>query len=345
MEAHAMSDETDPPQALLDTANDCHDDDPPRAAGLLRRIDPAALPADRLPVLAFLLNHVLGEKFGAWDEAHARFGPVLRAAGAQPLPVLWRQAAAAAGLAGDAAAAADAITALAQATGASAEQAGDVVALTQAMFRVPGLPAASAAQAAAAAIAALAAPRWQAQATPLDEAAGACTNNIASSLIERPPTDLADPALRAVTEDVAQCAERLWLRAGTWVNHERAAYLRALVANGLGDPGAAREHALRALALIDANDTEHAEDVDRAFLLLEQSRAARALGRADEAQATLAHADALAAKFGDAGLDAWYADRRAVSVPHGRSEGTDCPLGGRERSELGGSRSVGEGSA
>lgn len=309
-----MTDDTDSPQTLLDTANDCHDDDPPRAAGLLRRIDPAALPADRLPVLAFLLNHVLGEKFGAWEEAHTRFGPLLRAAGEQPLPVLWRQAAAAAGLAGDIAAAAEAIAALAQATGAGAEQAGDVVALTQAMFRVPALAAPEAARVAAAAVASLAAPRWQAQATPLDVAAGACTNNIASSMIERPATDLADPALRSVTEDVAQCAERLWLRAGTWVNHERAAYLRALVANGLGDPGAAREHALRGLALIDANDSEHAEDVDRAFLLLEQSRAARGLHRADEARATLVQADALAAKFGDAGLDAWYASRRAVSV-------------------------------
>jgi hypothetical protein len=328
MEAHAMTDDDHTPLALLDAADACHDDDPPRAADLLRRIDPAALPADRLPGLAFLLNHVLGEKFGAWAEAHARFGPVLRAASDQPLPVLWRQAAAAAGLAGDASAAAEAVAAMARATGASAEQAGDVVALTQAMFRVPGLPVAEAAKAAATAIAALAAPRWQAQATPLDAAAGACTNNIASGLIERPLADLADPSLRSATEDVARCAERLWLRAGTWVNHERAAYLRALVANGLGDPGAAREHALRGLVLIDANDGEHAEDVDRAFLLLEQSRAARALGRADEAQATLAEADALAAKFGDAGLDAWYGSRRGVSVPHGRSEGTDGPPGG-----------------
>ena len=81
------------PLALLDQADSCHDDDPHRAADLLRRIDPVALPAERLPGFAFLLNHVLGEKLGAWPEAHAMFAPLLRAAGEEPPLALWRQAA------------------------------------------------------------------------------------------------------------------------------------------------------------------------------------------------------------------------------------------------------------
>ena len=51
---------SDTPLALLDEADACHDDEPARAADMLRRIDPSALPADRLPVLAFLFNHLLG---------------------------------------------------------------------------------------------------------------------------------------------------------------------------------------------------------------------------------------------------------------------------------------------
>jgi hypothetical protein len=305
----------DSPQALLDEAQACHDDDPARGAELLRRIDPAGLPAERLPGLAFLLNHVLGEKLGAWGEAHAMFDPLLRAAGDdKPAPVLWRQAAVAAGLAGDGDTASRHAAALAGATGATAEQAGEVVALTQAMFRVPSLAASEAAHLVSAALSVFTSPAWRAQPTPLDAAVASCTNNIASGLIERPAPDLQDAALRAATQEAAQVAEHFWHRAGTWVQHERAAYLRALVANAIGDATEARDHALRALALIDANDTEHAENVDRAFLLLEQSRACRALGLEAETQATLAQADALAAQFGDPGLDDWYAKLRATSV-------------------------------
>ena len=307
--------QADNPQALLDEAQACHDEDPARGAELLRRIDPAALPVDRLPGLAFLLNHVLGEKLGAWPEAHAMFGPLLRAAGdAHPPPALWRQAAAAAGLAGAAGAAARHAAALAAATGAAEAQVGDVVVLTQVMYRVPGLPADEAAQTVAATLPAFDAPAWRDGSTPLDAAVAACTNNIASSLIERPAAELRGAALRRATHDAAALAERFWRRAGTWVHHERAAYLCALVANAFGEAAPARDHALRGLALLDANDADRAENVDRAFLLLERSRACRALGRASEAEATLGEADALASQFADAGLDAWYASRRAASV-------------------------------
>ena len=86
---------SDSPQALFDEADACHDADPGRAAELLRRIDPAALPAERLPGLAFLLNHVLGEKLGAWARgacavrsAAARRGreAAARCCGARRLP-------------------------------------------------------------------------------------------------------------------------------------------------------------------------------------------------------------------------------------------------------------------
>lgn len=302
------------PDALLDEAQACHDAEPARGAALLRRIDPAALSGDRLPELAFLLNHVLGEKLGAWAEAQAMFVALLRAAGDKPPPVLWRQAAAAAGLAGDAAAASRCADALANATGASVDQVREVVALTQTMYRVPGLAAAEAAEAIGAALPAFATQAWEAQSSPLDGAIAACANNIASGLIERPEPELQTPSLRSATVAAAQLAERFWQRAGTWVHHERAAYLRALVANALGDAAQGRDHALRALAMLDANDHERAQNVDRAFLLLEQSRACRTLGLNEEARTALDAADALAAKFGDSGLDDWFAKQRAKSA-------------------------------
>lgn len=302
-------------EALLDDANACHDDEPARAAEMLRQIDPAALPATRLPGLAFLFNHVLGEKLAAWPEAHERCGTLLRAAGDAPPPALYRQAAAAARLAGDAAAESRLSDALAAAVGAPAERARDVVALTALMYAAPSLAAPAAAAAVSAALPTFAAPAW-AQATPLDAAAAACVNNIASGLVERPAAELQHPAVRAALADTAELAERLWLRAGTWVNHERAAYLRAMAANALDDAAQARAHARRALALLDEHDTEHAESVDRAFLELEHARACRALALHDDALAAQEAADALASQFDDPGLDAWYAKRRAeVGAP------------------------------
>ncbi len=306
-------------EELLDEADACHDDDPPRAAALLRQLDPAALPPGRLPGLAFLLNHVLGEKLGAWPEAHTLFDAMLRAAGDKPPPALWRQAATAARLAGDDAAAVRLSDALAAATGATAGQAQQVVALTALMYRVPTLPAADTAEAIAQALALFATPSWQ-QPTPLDVAVAACANNIASGLLDRPAAELQHPALRVALDDTAQLAERIWLRAGNWLNHERAAYLRAMVANALGDAAQARGQASRGLALLDANDTDNAEPVDRAFLELERARACRDLGLDDEAQAAQHAADALAAQFNDAGLDEWFAKRRAeLGAPARRS--------------------------
>jgi hypothetical protein len=310
----------DTPLARLDEADACHDDDPPRAADILRRLDPAALPAERLPGLAFLLNHVLGEKLGAWGEAHALFDALLRAAGEKPPLGLWRQAAAAARLAGDEAAATRLSAALTAASGAAAGQAQDVVALTAAMYRTPALPAAQAVEQLHAAACRFDAASWQA-ASPLDAAVAACANNLASGLLERPPADLQQAALRVALEDSARLAERFWLRAGNWVQHERAAYLRAMAANALGEAAQAHGHALRALALLDANDTERAEQVDRAFIELERARACRQLDLQDEARAAQEQADALAAQFNDAGLDAWYAKRRAELAAPARRAG------------------------
>ncbi len=293
---------------LLDEANTCHDADVPRGAALLRRIEPAALPADRLPSYAFLLNHVLGEKLGAWPEALQRQQQLLTRP--SPPAVLWRQAGAAAAAAGDAASLDRATAAYAQANAVPLAQARDVIALSAAMYRVPAANAPEAARLTTAAIAPLSEAAWS-EPCAIDAAAATCLNNIASGLNDRPLADLRMPDLRAALQACAELACRFWQRAGTWVNAERALYLLAMVGNALGDAASARTHALAALALLDAHDTDHAEVVDRAFIELERAHACRALSLIDEASAAAAQAAALAAAFGDASLTAWFNSRQA----------------------------------
>ncbi len=298
----------------LAAANACHDDDPARGASLLRGLDATALPADERPLLAFLLNHVLGEKLGAWAEADARQTALLQLArdgGAAPPAVLLRQAAVAAQLggAGDGPARLDRlVAALAEAAGAPAAQARDVVQLAAVAFSLPGLDAAAAGSLALSALAPLASDAWQ-QPGGLDTAAAAQCNNIASDLAERPLADLADSTLRVGLARAAEWSQTLWQRAGTWVNWERACYLRALAAGALGEVEAARLHARAGLALLDSHDSRQEQSVDRAFLEMEHAFACERLGRAEEAAAAQARADALAADFGDAGLSTWYCQR------------------------------------
>ena len=306
-DANANAD-TRTPAELLDEANACHDADVPLGAALLRRIDAAALPADRLPSYAFLLNHVLGEKLGAWPEALQRQQQLLTLP--SPLAVLWRQAGAAAVAAGDAASLQRAVAAYAVATAVPAAQARDVVVLSAAKYQGPASGAADAARLTLTAIAPFSAAAWN-EPCAIDAAAAAVFNGIAGDLQDRPLADLRVSELRAALQGSAELAYRFWLRAGTWVNAERALYLRAMVGNALGDAAAARTHAQAALALLDANDTDPAEDVDRAFVELERAHACRALGLIEEATAATAQANTLAAAFGDAGLTAGFDSRRA----------------------------------
>ncbi|KNZ34224.1 MAG: hypothetical protein AD742_02215 [Methylibium sp. NZG] len=296
----------------LDEADACHDDDPTRSADLLRTIDPAQLPPHRWPGLAYLLNHVLGEKLNRWDEALHLQQRLISAAQPEPALVLWRQVGTAALLAGDTPRADEYTAALAHASGAPAARCADLLQLNAATFRVPGLHTGPAADVALAALAPLAQPGWQAD-SPLDASVAACANNLANALLEQPVAALRQGPARAALTAAAEQAQRFWQRAGTWVQCERALYLCAMVSNVLGEAAAARAHALAALALIDANTgnraADPAEDVDRAFIELERWHACAQAGLAGEAAEARRNADALAARFDDDGLTAWFAQR------------------------------------
>lgn len=295
--------------SLLDRIDAIHDDEPAQAAELLRALDIAALPQARHANLAFLFNHVLGEKLSQWSEANARQQALL-ALGAST-PVLLRQAAVAAREAGDAPRAEALIASLADSAQADPAQAVQIVALACAMFEVPGLPATAAAQRALTAFGALdAAPAWS-QATPFDAAAAAACNNIASDLMERAAHELALAPVRAAIAQGALWSQRLWQRAGTWVHHERSFYLRAMASQALGEPHRALEHARAGLAVLDEHDADRQQNVDRAFLELELAHASKRLGLVPEANAADARAQQLADAFGDASLTKWFEGRRA----------------------------------
>ncbi len=220
-----------------------------------------------------------------------------------------RQAGAAALLAGEAQEAGLLGERLAARTGAAAGPARELIALAAASHRAPSLPAPEAGAAALAALAPLAGAAWAARG-PLDAPAAAVCNNLASALLERPASDLAHPALRQALEWAAARAEQLWLRAGSWLHHERAAYLRALAARALGDPRAAREHAERGLALLAENDSDGEQLADRAFLELERADALGRLGDSAGAHAAEATARAAAAGFAaDAELSREFEER------------------------------------
>ncbi|MBI5268635.1 MAG: hypothetical protein HY856_03060 [Burkholderiales bacterium] len=298
---------------LLQTADACHDDDPPRAAGLLQSLDFAELDAGQRPRVAFLLTHVFAERLGQPGEAWRLQQALLATCGPEaPLPLL-RHAAAAARLAGDGAGEAALTSRLADTAGVPPGQAADLVTLAATVFGLSRLHAAQAGEAALAALAPLHGPAWQSP-SALDGPAAALTNNLASELAERPLPELDVPAVRRAMDEGARLAQGFWHRAGQWVQHERAHYLRALVANALGESAMAAEQASAGLVLLANHDTDGQQRVDEAFLRSELAHALSRLGRGADASVERGMADALADAFDDAELVAWYRRRLARQV-------------------------------
>jgi hypothetical protein len=314
MHVHTMNDTRAPileidGDAMLAEADALHDDSPQRALELLRSLDVATLSPGRLPRLSFLLDHVLGEKFDLWDEALAGQRALLQQAGVNAMPPIFRHAAIAAQIAGDTAHARLWTQSLAASSDAPLAKACALVTLGAVGFSVGRQEAESAGRLTLQALQPLAA----LHAMPgdgLDTAFGVVTNNLASGLLERPLEDLAQPDLRTALQLTAQHSRRFWQRAGTWLNRERAHYLGAMAAHALGDAADGIAHARAGLALLDEHDLVGDENVDRAFTELELATGLRLADQPGRAEA-LARAQALAAQFGDAFLDRWFADRLA----------------------------------
>ena len=237
----------------LEHINRIHDDEPARAAELLRTLDVADLPAERLRLLAFLVNHVLGEKLGSWREAAARLAPL--AGQADATLATLRQYAVAAHCAGELAQAQAACDVLAQKAGVEPELAGLLV-RTCALSFAPAAPPAELAMLARRSVAFAA--------SSLDESYGAAFNNATTGLYYATRDEPLTAPLREALQRGADAALVFWLRAGSWMEHERAHYLCAKIALRVGELPAAVAHAERGLAIVTANGDDA---VERAFLL------------------------------------------------------------------------------
>lgn len=306
--------------ALLARLDALHDDEPQRALEMLRALDVATVSTPRLPRLSFLLDHVLGEKFGLWPEALAGQRVIVQQAGLEATPLMYRHAAVAAQVAGDVNLARGWTQALAASADAPIAKARALVSLGAVAFSVSRLGADAAGRLTLQALQPLAALHAM-PGNGLDAAFGAVTNNLASELLERPLDDLGQPDLRVALQLTAEHAQRFWQRAGTWVHRERAHYLGAMAGNALGQGAQGIAEARAGLALLDEFDAAGDENVDRAFLELELAMGLRLSGQPGRADA-LARALALAALFGEAWIAKWFADRNtrneALAEFHGR---------------------------
>ena len=274
-------------QETLDELNHIHDDDPERAAAGLLTLDPVGLDDGGLRTYAFLVNHVLGEKLGRWPEALDRLAPLAQGDN-RPLPVL-RQCGVAAQLAGDAARPEAVIARLAAQAGADATVARALVTLAALGF-MPLTAADAPVLGAAAAQACTAAPG------PLDASFAATFNNVTTALYYATREAPLTAPLRGALRRGAEAALLFWLRAGGWLEHERAHYLRAKIALRTGEPVSAVSHAERGMAIVAANGDD---PIEKCFLLQLLAAGVERAGDAARAQAIRTEVGALATTLDD----------------------------------------------
>ena len=278
-----------------------HDDEPDAAAEQLRRIAQSPVPADQLGRFSWLCVHVIGEKYQRWSEAYELLAKATSAHESLPLAVL-RNFAVAAHLSGDLATGVTLERRMTQ-HGLQLGQATTVVraaALSFLLTRERAVDVAIALQTVVAAV-----NQWD-PTKDADTLAAVSLNNVVSALLEQDDETLAHLEVREAMTEGAFAARELWNRAGTWVNHERADYLCALVFNRLGEFVEALEAAERGRQLIE---THGSEDVDRAFLMLESAQALLGLERREEGAGRLQQAAAIAEGWDDQSLKDWFAGK------------------------------------
>ena len=288
----------------FDKLYDDHDKDPKATAEALRSMaNDGTLEPKNLRRFAWLVNHLMGEKLDQWDLAATTLDKVV--ANCSEAPCL-SQLAVASTLAGKPVRS---------------------LALLPRISQLAGSPVGAAAVAPPGGVGPCAQPldpvsvRSQAFVGVLDALQGlvgelgqlampiaAHLNNVTSRLMDDESADIQEPVYREALTRGAQAARAIWASIGNWTNHERADYLVALCGNRLQDHAVAKEAAARGIQTIVDNGTE---DVDRAFLLLELSRAER--GPANTAAAAAARQEALKLANGfDTDLRSWFDSRAKV---------------------------------
>ncbi|MEQ5838003.1 hypothetical protein N0A02_00940 [Paraburkholderia acidicola] len=282
-----------------------HDDEPQAAAEALRKIAELDVPTDQLGRFTWLVDHVIGEKFDRWSEAHELIVKVISRHASLPQPAL-RHAAVAAHLSGNLLAGMALERHMTQ-DSVRADQATIAVRASAISFSITPARAVDAAVALLSIVEGV--EQWS-DASGVDATIASSLNNAVSALLELDDETVGHADVRVAMIQGAAAARTLWHRAGTWVNHERADYLCALVFNRIADYANALEAAERGRQLIETNGSE---DVDRAFLLLESARALIGLARKAEGVGRLRQAETIAQGWDDEALTKWF-DEKAQPV-------------------------------
>jgi hypothetical protein len=291
---------------LLYDGFDEHAGDAEAYAKALEAAAQGDVPDKHLAQFAKVGVHTLGEHIGDWSRAQRLAGRLVagRAATAETWKA-WAHLHVARLLAGDAAGAAEAEVAAFTGAGADFRPA----AVETKFLLVAALVGIGRADAAAAIYGgALGLARTLGETAPA-RAIAVASNNLASELLEAPSRTDAEASLMRTA---AAAAHEFWLKAGNWLNDARADYLEALVANVMGEPGAALVHIDRALALIAENG---GAAIDEPFLRLARAHALRLSGDDAGAVAELAITDDDAYGWDDNGLLGWYAGERSRMMP------------------------------
>jgi hypothetical protein len=281
-----------------------HDTESERLAAELEAV--ATVAGDQLNPFLRLASHTIGENLADWPRARRLAERVLD--GRDPTVethMAWARLSVARLLAGDAALAIAAELACLAAAGDRR-----LTSLIEARFWLVAAMLGSKRLADAAAVygGALALARQAGEAAPFRSIA-AVSNNLAFEIVE---AGSRSPEQQALMTIAADAAHEFWLRCGDWINQERALYLKALVANELGETDEALTHAEEALAIIDANGTR---PIDAARLRLVRARAFALRGDEDSWQREVSLADLAAAQSPDAALKAAFAQERAKAFP------------------------------
>jgi hypothetical protein len=280
----------------LDELYCLHDKAPAQVAEALCKVASVS-PADH-GRFAWLVNHVVGESQEQWGSASALLEKTV-ARSAEP--AVLRHRAIAALFAGDALNGLALLPRFADAAGVSLTLALAAVRLGVIQFSRKDIPAMDLAGPFLAVVEHIEA--GQSQPGKIATILAAGLNNVTSRLVDERPGD--DPLYRqALTQGAAVC-KAIWSVAGTWINQERADYLIALCANRTGDFERAKQAADSGLDTITRYGQE---DVDRAFLLLELSRALHGLGESAQGVQARTDAEQLAQDF-DPSLREWFDSR------------------------------------
>ncbi|HEY1753362.1 MAG TPA: hypothetical protein VGG29_19045 [Caulobacteraceae bacterium] len=290
---------------LLTEGFDHHAAEPERLA---RELEAASLDGAGAATLVEFLRvatHTIGEHLGDWPRARRLAERALEGrTPAAETAKAWAHLSVARLLAGDTAGGLAAELAF---LGASSS--GPETAMIEARFMLVAALVGSGRTGEAAALydAALGLARALGEAAP-HRAVGVASNNLATELLEEASRT---PDEDALMRRAAEASHEFWLQCGDWRNDERGRYLKALVANVLGEPAQGLAHAQAGLAIIAANGEA---PIDFAFLTLASAHALKLAGDAAQSAAALAVSDAAAAGWEDPELRTWYADERARMI-------------------------------